>query len=182
VTASFGPRDFLVAIWGHGPHSLCWLHPETGFRYTFCDSPDELLAQAVKLVGCDVWFGAHPLRGLPASGRGSRDDVAEVVAIPADLDWAHPTRRTEASLPTEAEVRGGLRRLGPDLLPSIVVNSGHGIQPWWLLATPVGLDEAEEMIAAIDAALEDVGLENGRSDLASILRLPGTFNQKREVE
>lgn len=168
---------FLAAVWGCGPHSLCWLD-QGAFRFTFCRSPEELLAQVASLPDTDIWIGAHPLKGIPARGRGDRDDVAEVVAIPADLDWAHPTRRTERGLPTESEVRGGLRKLGPDLQPSIVVNSGHGLQCWWRLDSPVTPDEAEGLIAQLDAALSEVGLENGRSDLASILRLPGTNNHK----
>jgi hypothetical protein len=171
---------FLRAIWGNGPHSLSWLDSDLGFRYTFCDSPEELLARAAELAEYDVWFGAHPLKGIPERGRGTRDDVAEVVALPTDLDWAHPTRRTPKPLPTEAEVRGRLRLLGPDLRPSVVINSGHGLQCWWVLTNAVPPIEGEQLIARLDAALANVGLENGRSDLASILRLPGTLNHKGE--
>lgn len=175
------PAEFLAAVWGNGPHSLCWNDPEHGFRYVFADTPTEMLDLVAKLPGTDVWFGAHPLRGIPARGRGDEDDIAEVVAIPADLDWAHETRRTEKVLPTECEVRDALAHLGPNLQPSIVVNSGHGLQAWWVLTEPVTPDDAKQLIAQLDVALANVGLENGRSDLASILRLPGTNNCKGGV-
>ena len=78
-------------------------------------------------------------------------------------------------------MRDRLRRLGPDLQPSVVVHSGHGLQPWWLLSEPVSPDEAEQLIAQLDAALAQVELVNGRPDLASILRLPGTQNHKGDA-
>jgi hypothetical protein len=171
--------DFLLAIWGNGPHAICWMNPGGPFTYDIVSLPGHVLEHLHQLQGADVWVSAHPLKSRPLRGRGDRDDVAEVVALPADLDWAHPTRRTDDPLPSEAEVRDGLRRLGPDLQPSIVVHSGHGLQAYWLLAYAItDLDEAEQLIDQLDAALARVGLANGRSDLPSILRLPGTQNHK----
>lgn len=171
---------FLAATWGNGPRSLCWQNGG-GFKFTFVNTPDEVRARLTEIGDTDTWIGAHSLRHIPAHGRGDRDDVGMVVAISADLDWGHETRRTADPLPTEAEVRNGLRALGPDLAPSIVVHSGHGLQPWWVLTVAVEGDEAEGLIAQLDAALANVGLTNGRADLASILRLPGTRNHKGEV-
>jgi hypothetical protein len=174
------PAEFLEAVWGGGPHSLCWLSLG-GFRFTFADSPGELLERAAELGEVDTWFGVHPLKRIPAHGRGDRDDILEVVALAADLDWAHPTRRTEEPLPTEAEVRARLGRMSEPLSPappSIVVHSGHGLQPWWLLTNPVSPEMGEQLMAQLGVALGRLGLENGRPDLASILRLPGTCNWK----
>jgi hypothetical protein len=170
------PGDFLQAVWGNGPHSLCY--PEGGrFTATFADKPEAILERLPELQDRDVWFGAHPLRGIPATGRGSAEDVVEVVAIPADLDWDHPTRRTDQPLPSEAEVRRSLGHLG-EFTPSVVVHSGHGLQVWWVLTNPITPTEAEQLGAQLDARLAEVGLENGRPDLASILRVPGTRNHK----
>ena len=169
---------FLSAIWGAGPHSVCWFEPTHGFSFHIVANPGEITKRMSEWQGVDVWIGAHPLIGPPTHGRGNRDDVLEVVALSADLDWAHETRRTEEKLPTEAEVRDGLAKLGQDLQPSILVHSGHGLQPWWLLTNPVGLDVGEQLIDQLGAALAKVGLTNGREDLASILRLPGTRNHK----
>jgi hypothetical protein len=170
--------EFLAAVWGNGPHSVC-RNGSDGFRFAFAEAPDDLLAQLPRLQGFDVWISAHPLRAKPEHGRGTAADIAEVVALHADLDWAHVTRRTSEPLPSEAEVRERLAKLGDDVGPSIVVNSGHGLQAWWLLTWPVEpVEEAMQLMAQLDAGLEAVGLVNGRSDLASILRLPGTLNHK----
>jgi hypothetical protein len=170
--------DFLAATWGDGPHSVCWLDPERAFTFAIVADAAAVLRQLPRLQGVDVWISAHPLKGIPIRGRGDRNDVAEVIAIPADLDWAHPTRRTDQPLPTEAEVRTRLAQLGPELQPSIVVHSGHGLQPWWVLTNPVSAEEGERLADGITAKLAEVGLDNGRQDLASILRLPGTHNHK----
>ena len=152
--------EFLAAIWGNGPHSLCWQYPGRPFLHEFSHSPTELLALVAELApGCHVWLGAHPLKAAPEEGRGNGDGVVEVVALPSDLDWAHPTHLTPEPLPSETEVRDALRRLGPDLQPSVVVRSGHGLQPWWLLSKAVSPDEAAQLIAQLDAKLAEVGLE-----------------------
>jgi len=172
-----GTADFLTAIWGDGPHSICWFDA-SGFHFDIVTHPGHILEKLSQLQTVDVWVGAHPLKARPLRGRGDRDDVAQVVAIPADLDWQHPTRRTDDPLPTEAEVRDGLAKLGHDVQPNLVVHSGHGLQPYWVLAHPVEPDEAEALIDQLNTALARVGLTNGRSDLPSILRLPGTNNHK----
>src|SRR5215471_734483 len=157
---------FLSVIWGNGPHSICWMDPVNAFTFTHVNAPEDIIRHLPDLQGVDVWIGAHPLKGIPMRGRGTDTDVAEVVAIPADLDWAHETRRTNDPLPSEKEVRAWLTQLGSDLQPSVIVHSGHGLQPWWLLRAPVGPDEAEALIAQFDAALGLVGLANGRRELA----------------
>jgi hypothetical protein len=172
-------EQYLAAIWGDGLHSLCWKGLDGRLCTEFFSGPAELLARAEGLTDVDLWHGAHPLKGKPLSGRGLASDVAQVVAIPADLDWAHWTRRTDDTLPTEAELRAALEKLkAKGIYPSVVINSGHGLLVSWLLAYPVTPDEAVELIARIDAALAEVGLENGRPDLASIVRVPGSNNVK----
>jgi hypothetical protein len=171
-----GPLEYLAAVWGNGPHSLCW-RGSPWFMSVFPATPVEMMERSQELHGRNLWFGAHPLKAIP-EGRGKGVDVLEVLAIPADLDWAHRTRRTEDVLPTEAEVRDRLRALGAELQPSVVVNSGHGLQPSWLLAYAVPPEEGQELADRFTAALAEVGLDNGRQDLASILRLPGTDNVK----
>ena len=128
---------FLEAVWGTGLHSVCWL-TDGRMKWVFAHSPVEAAPAPERLPTKDLWFGAHPLTGEPpAHQRGDASFVAQVVAIPADLDWADPSRRTDKPLPDETTVRSALARLGPDLQPSITVHSGHGLQPWWLLRYPV---------------------------------------------
>lgn len=170
---------FLAAIWGHGPHSLNRMPPGEALDFRIVDDYELILQAMPTLQDAHIWIGAHALKGHPPKGsRGNRDDVAEVVAIPADLDWDDPIAHKDTDLPSESEVRTALSKLNHDLEPSIVVNSGHGLQVWWLLRIPISPDEAEALIDQIELKLNEVGLTNGRRDLASILRLPGTRNLK----
>lgn len=181
LTTERGTMDtvrFLEAVWGTGLHSVCWL-TDGRMRWRFADSPAQAAPAPQQLPNRDLWFGAHPLRDEPPSHRrGDASFVIEVVAIPADLDWADPSRRTDKELPDEATVRAALRSLGSELAPSIIVNSGHGLQPWWLLDHAVEPVEGAELVARLSARLLELGIENGRQDLASILRLPGSTNWK----
>jgi hypothetical protein len=173
---------FLAAIWGDGWHSLCWSPAEPGdqrpYPFAHFATPEELLDRADALGERDIWFGAHPLKAVPERGRGGRADVAAVLGLHADLDWLDPMAHKNAELPTEAELRRRLARLPAEVYPSVTINSGHGLQPWWFLTHPVTPDEGQDLLDRLTATLEALGLENGRRDLASVLRLPGSMNCK----
>ena len=62
----------------------------------------------------------------------------------------------------------------------MIVNTGHGLQRYWLLSTDVGARLGAELQAGLDARLAELELVNERSDLASVMRLPGTLNVKAE--
>ena len=63
---------------------------------------------------------------------------------------------------------------------TFVVESGHGLQAYWRLTRDVEPAEGADFIARMHAALGAAGLVADRADLASVLRLPGTFNLKSE--
>lgn len=172
--------EFLERLWGDGFHSLCARRPGGQFRFVAVDAtPGELLARAGDLDGEDVWFGLHGMGAAPER-RGGDADVTSVVALAADLDWHDPDRHKGADLPSEDEVRTRVRTLGSELTPLIVVETGGGLQCYWPLTVDVGPDDGAALQAALDAQLATVGLVNERGDLASVLRLPGTFNMKAE--
>lgn len=175
--------DFLEAVCAPGWHSLCWQDPGGGpMRYRLHPDVASLAADPIAVnQNVHVWFGAHGMAVRPSEGRGTSDDVTAVRSLIADLDWADPTRRTTRPLPTGLEVRTRLARLGDELAPPVVVNSGHGLQCFWPLAVDIGAELADELQARLDARLAELGLENGRGDLASIMRLPGTRNVKRRA-
>jgi putative DNA primase/helicase len=162
---------------GEHVHSLCSANGTGTFR---CDghyaTAGELLAAADELTRQhrDVWFGVHGLKSRPDSGRGNDDDVAEVCCLPVDLDWKHLGAHADGGLPTEPEVRDRLARFAHK--PSFIVETGHGLQPYWLLDAPVTPERGHELTLRLHAALLAAGLEPERDDLASVLRVPGTVN------
>jgi hypothetical protein len=77
--------------------------------------------------------------------------------------------------------------------PSITVNSGHGLQCWWLFAKPwMFKDEKDRQIASnLSIALHDLTAKtfgqhgwtvDATHDLARVMRLPGTMNHKGKPE
>jgi len=136
--------------------------------------------------GREVYFGLGLVRGTP-KGRGEATDMAAIGALWADIDLAGPAHPGKALPANIDEVEGLLAEL--PLAPSVVVDSGHGVHPYWLLKEPwVFENEADRRRAAtfshswhglVCRMAERRGwkLEN-LGGLARVLRVPGTVNHK----
>ncbi len=137
----------------------------------------------------DVYVGCCPLSHRPSKGRGRAGDVAALPALWADLDRAGPGHSPPADghplPPTSAAALDAVAALPS---PSVVVDSGGGLQAWWILDEPLLIDddnraEVAELVAGWGRALVAAGAAKGWhvddvSDLARILRPPGTVNRK----
>ena len=137
----------------------------------------------------DMYVGCCPLDEQPGKGRGTAADVAYLPALWADLDVAGPGHSPPADglplPPTRADALDAVATLPP---PSVVIDSGGGLQAWWILAEPLAIDdgnraEVAEVVAGWGRALVAAGAAKGWhvddvSDLARILRPPGTVNRK----
>jgi len=77
----------------------------------------------------DVWFGVNPVSSDVVFGRGTELDVIRVRAIFADLDVK------AGGLASLAECHKVVHQLSIMLRvpPTVVVESGHGLQPYWRL-------------------------------------------------
>ncbi|CVK18409.1 DUF927 domain-containing protein [Sporomusa sphaeroides] len=134
----------------------------------------------------DVYFGLGLRRKKLDSGRGKVEDVRCITCLWADIDVKADAHK-ETNLPQGIEEAVDFVNSFP-LLPSVIINSGHGLHAYWLLNTPWDLDEAEnlrakQLMSRFQGLLKDKGKENGwkldnTSDLARILRVPGTLNYK----
>jgi hypothetical protein len=137
----------------------------------------------------DVYFGVG-LRGRDL-GKRERGGDPDVVAIPGlwlDLDIAGPGHKGSA-LPRDVDE--GLDFLGElEHSPSVIVHSGGGLHVYWLFREPWAFERSSaEWRAAVDtsigwqAHIRERAKARGwsvdkTSDLARILRLPGTLNHK----
>jgi hypothetical protein len=130
--------------------------------------------------------GSHRRGGVGAS--------AELVGLNGDLDFGDighshdPTAHGGLVLPPDAAAAASIvteAKLPP---PTLWVNSGGGLYPWWLLNQPMCLDEASLPVAATLSAQWQTALAVGArglgyhygsvGDLSRVLRLPGTVNRK----
>lgn len=139
----------------------------------------------------NVYVGSCTLSTRPASGRGGESDTAALVGLWADLDvhGFHHQRTAGLPLPPDRDAAFSLvADLG--LAPTAVVDTGGGLQAWWLLDQPWVFTDAEDRLraAALSSRFGATLVELGRrrkwhvddvSDLARIMRPPGTVNRKR---
>jgi hypothetical protein len=182
--------DFFDLLFGRAPADywiLIW--EKTGKRSTWFKVDD--LAKAADIADTrtgDIYFGVS-LSPKPF-GRNNRcpaDQAAGIVGVWADIDIrgeAHKSTGLPETLNEARELAGSL-----GLPPTVSVDSGHGLQPYWLFDAPWILKndterrQACQLVESFQAALrrkaETAGWTlDSTHDLARVLRVPGTTNRK----
>lgn len=112
---------------------------------------------------------------------------AGIVGFWADIDFAHTAHKKKALPPTLADAKWLVESCG--MPPTVLVNSGHGLQPWWLFKEHWTFEkEAErEKAASLAHAISRLFSRKAAGkgwvidsvfDLTRVLRLPGTWNHK----
>lgn len=175
------PLEALTRVWTPGKHSLVAEGSGPFRTIGRFDNPADLLERAKHLVDTDdLWWGVHPVRD-GVTGRGKRSDVTGVGVLCADYDWYDPAAHIgngSNDLPTRDEVIRLVENIDP--APTLIIDSGHGLQPYWVLDRVLTPAEGTELIRGFFARIErETGLSNERFDLASVLRVPGTKHIKK---
>lgn len=132
---------------------------------------------ASKASAFDVYAAVGLQTERPArTSRGAEQGVCALPGFWADIDIAGPARSLIDTVGLE---------------PSIVVHSGHGLQPYWLFREPwqIQNDEERKRLKSLSSRFQsNLRLRaNARGwkldstdDLCRVLRVPGTFNHKIE--
>jgi hypothetical protein len=178
-------QQFLTALWPgrlEGANIQLW-EMRSKKTYSF-DGANKAAAHAVAAgAETDVYIAA----GLAPKGPSvslKRVRAEQVIAIPgvwADLDVVGgPEQKTNAAPDRDAAIS-----LADSILePTVLVNSGYGIQAWWLFDEPLRVDEeTAPLVRAFQDALRAEARERGFSidythDMSRLMRVPGTFNHK----
>jgi hypothetical protein len=180
------PLDFLNLLWQNKPEEqyiLIWTLQ--GKQSHWFRSPAEA-AEFVRSHQADIYVGV----GLSKQdlGPGHRCLSGGIAGIPgfwADLDVksaAHPK-----DLP--ASIEDALTLIPESLPPTIIIATGNGVQAWWLFKEPWIFEseddrkEAATLASRFQTLLRYNSSQRGftferLSDLARVLRLPGTVNGK----
>jgi hypothetical protein len=181
------PHAFLNLLWQDKPkelYVLLWtLQDKRSHWFLDVGKAGEF---AANVDGHDVYVGV----GLSRADHGpSRRCTSEEIAGLSSL-WTDLDLRSEAhAKPLPVSIPEALTILPPSMPPSIVIGTGNGIHPWWLLKEPHIFDTDEErrdsarLVARWHSLLRLNAAARGwtydrLSDLARVLRIPGTLNHK----
>ena len=137
------------------------------------DNPTD--AAAFGLAASRPWqtyYGVCPRR----HGGGKKADVTSIPALWGDVDDKRFGDGRAGALAALAAL---------PLAPTLVVDSGGGLQPYWHLASPLRIAGVDDpLVARVEDLLRRLYARLGGldavQDLGRILRLPGTFNTKPE--
>lgn len=183
---------YVRLLWQPAPvgNLLLWTLPDEKSRWFDGDDVDGLAQSTANLAttadGVYLGCGLSP----KSFGVNKRCKAADIIGIPglwADIDIKGEAHKTD-KLPPDLDSAIALANEMP-LPPSIMVHSGHGVYPWWLLTSPwMFTDTNEHNCAAklvkgwqthinILAARHQWKID-GTGDLARVLRIPGSVNRK----
>ena len=190
------PSEFLKTLWGDIPPGkvLIWMLPDKKSRwYAHFDT---ITADMRFHEHEDVYtgIGLAPWEGMRlASNKRLREwEVAAITAFWADIDVAHPVHKKSEQLPPSIErAMEAIAQLPFEA--TIIVNSGHGLQLWWVLKEIWLFADAEEREQARRACqwwhrlVKETFAQFGWTvdstfDLPRVMRLPGTWNNKNPQE
>ncbi len=144
----------------------------------------------------NVWIGVGTRSEPPAPdedgkvGRGLEEEIETITALWLDVDVMNPVHKKAERLPPDYGAAIDLiDRTFYGARPSMLVDSGHGIQAWWLLDEPWVFDDEEDRAAAkalstrFSATFKIASEEKGWTvdsvfDLSRLLRPIGSVNRK----
>jgi len=184
LEALFGeiPKDLYFYLWDSSKITRWFRGPmeiPSALKYT-----EQIKHHKDVYVSCGLSRKAlGPNRRTPA------DDVAGIVGAWVDVDIANEVHKKKNLPQTEAEALELLDMCG--LKPSIIINSGHGLQAWWLFNEPWIFESEEQRdyasqftaswIYSIRHRARAKGWDvDATIDLSRVLRLGGTFNRKNK--
>lgn len=194
-----GVHEGYLNIWAKSSGSF--EKPSKWFDLSKDGELDRAEAEALALDarGFDAYFGvgltSAPIleRTDPKTGkvtknpRISANDVACLPAYYVDVDTLLDPKKDGKNVPKDpAEALALLSKL--PYPPSACVLSGQGVHSYWLLDSPIQLnDDNREAVAsalrafaeAVAAAVEYKDLDTKASEPARVLRVPGTCNHKQ---
>lgn len=131
------------------------------------------------------------LAGRPKRGRGKAEDAVALTGLTTDFD-VNGSPDGKGGLVTGAfnGQRDAIECAHALAEPTLLVNSGYGVQPWWLLDAMEMLRSDEDRVRARSIGMawqaahrKLAGVEKVDSvfDLTRVMRAPGSFNGKGET-
>ena len=118
--------------------------------------------------GCNVYWSVNPPKSV-ISKKPKKSDIAHVRIVHVDID-PDPSVGYEDG---RAALLERVTSLIEQYSPTLVIDSGNGIQLFWVLPEPVTIKEGERYNLNV---LHAVGGDKGTHNADRIMRVPGTLN------
>ena len=180
--------EFLIKLWGNPPPGqvLVWTLPQK--RSIWFNRLDRVEVGAYSHLDVYTGVGVAPLDVMLRTGqRATTDGIGGIAGLWADVDYAGEDHSKPNLPPTEADAWELIHEM--QYPPTIVVHTGHGLQAWWLFDEPWIFKNGEEreraqaMIRGWQGHMARLAGNRGwvvdaTHDLARLMRLPGTVNNK----
>ncbi len=140
----------------------------------------------------DIYFGIGARKeNFAGTKRGKAEDISSISCLWYDLDVKGSAHKQTALPETKEEGLQFLRECGYE--PSIVIDSGNGLHCYWLLENYIGVatekhrENISNLMSEFQKQLNQKAKERGwvmdnTSDIARVLRLPGSINHKNGTE
>lgn len=168
--------EFLKKLRASGPWTLTSILPDKAKITTQTFSVEqeaEMTKWINKFQGIrNIYFTLNSTKN-PLDIKPQKTDISELIALHSDCDL----RIGEDLAEGKARILKKLKEFQPQ--PSLIIDSGNGYQPIFLLQEPVALDGTEEMAEEYESYNRqlEILLEGDHCfNLDRILRLPGTIN------
>lgn len=170
------PEDLHLLIWSLSDKRSHWFQNVEG-----------AIQFAASSRGRDLYVGVgFSHQDCGPSRRCLSNEVAGIVGLWADLDLKSDAHKKDA-LPSTIE--DALKILPVQFPPTFVVRTGNGAHAWWLFREPLifGTDAERQDVAGLVCHWQTLLRLNAAahgwsfdrlSDLARVLRIPGTQNSK----
>ena len=177
--AATSPAEALsfLALLPHQRHNLVAIDPETGLttgitRDAGHSDLGDFIARHVGLR--NLYFSVNEPRAGAPDGKLKKTDIATIWAVFADLDAKGGDFESERARRLAQYER---LRQNEVSAPSFAIDSGGGLQLFWVLAaglpaSPENVARAEAQGAGLASALEGDNVQN----IDRLMRLPGTIN------
>jgi predicted P-loop ATPase len=191
--AAQGAANFLEKLRPGGPWVLTAIEPDGATDTITARNAAEVRRFVLNNNGRkNLYFSVNPTR-TKLTSKASKLDIAVIEFSFVDLD-PRPEETAEAA---KARYLAGLETFKP--APTVIIDSGNGVQALWRLSSPIILPEpaatenpqpgqprkvySDETLAVINdaegrakALMETLNSVSGTQNVDRILRLPGTIN------
>lgn len=166
-------NDLIAHLWRGGKYALLWTSDDgTGAKYSYWLTVGGALDVPKLFEGKDAYFAVNPsIIRRSEHERARIEDVQAVNGFFCEFDCPTPEAKEAAAAKIKAW----------KIPASCVIDSGGGYHCYAFLRATFAIGSQADRKRAADlqwAFVQYVGGEKGVSDLARVLRIPGTYNHK----